>query len=278
MTDINKVIQIAEGYIGKNGRFVCIEKLNLGYITHWCAYAVTCIFRDAGFLGKYVKEIEGGAGSIPRGSDGKYGRWFTKWEDTPRAGDLIFFRYANYPKQDKYFCDHVGIVKNYNRQYELITTLEGNVQATDGNRWAETSTFKECARYRYNSDVYAFYRPNYVEEKQSVYSVGDKVKVIKAIQYDNGKPFYADSEPYNVIEVVRDRVVIKRGGFVIAAVAAENLAPYSDEGRKKVKIQKGDTLSGIADRYGLSLERILRLNRQIKNPDLIYAGDYVYIS
>lgn len=43
-------------------------------------------------------------------------------------------------------------------------------------------------------------------------------------------------------------------------------------------VKKGDTLSGIATAYGLSLETIEKLNPQIHNPNLIYPGDKVYVS
>lgn len=41
-------------------------------------------------------------------------------------------------------------------------------------------------------------------------------------------------------------------------------------------IQAGDTLSGIAARFGTSVEYLARLNN-IKNPDLIYAGTKIKI-
>ena len=79
-----------------------------------------------------------------------------------------FLSYDDYPEHDKYFCDHVGIVEEVNGN--IITTLEGNVDATNSNRWAETSIFKR--KYRklndeYNDVVYAFYRPNWQAETKS---------------------------------------------------------------------------------------------------------------
>lgn len=43
-------------------------------------------------------------------------------------------------------------------------------------------------------------------------------------------------------------------------------------------VKKGDTLSGIALHYNLSLAHIERLNPQIRNPNLIHVGDKVRIS
>ena len=69
-------------------------------------------------------------------------------------------RYADYPYQDKYFCDHIGIVESVNGN--TITTLEGNVDGYSYN-WAGTSTFKRKTRYLSDGTVYAFYRPKWNE-------------------------------------------------------------------------------------------------------------------
>ena len=42
-------------------------------------------------------------------------------------------------------------------------------------------------------------------------------------------------------------------------------------------VRKGDTLWGIAKRFGVSLTALIAANPQIKNPNLIYPGDRVYI-
>lgn len=42
-------------------------------------------------------------------------------------------------------------------------------------------------------------------------------------------------------------------------------------------VKKGDTLWGIAKRYGVSLTALIAANPQIKNPNLIYPGDRVNI-
>ena len=161
MTDREKFLNQARTYIGKNGEYVCVEKLRLGFICDWCAFSVSSVMNDCGFIGKYIKEIEGGAGTIPRYSDGKYGEWFKKGIKAPQEGDLFFLRYADYPYQDKYFCDHIGIVESVNGN--TITTLEGNVDGY-GSDWVGTSTFKQKARYLSDSTVYAFYRPFWQED------------------------------------------------------------------------------------------------------------------
>ncbi|MFC4818750.1 SafA/ExsA family spore coat assembly protein, partial [Dokdonella ginsengisoli] len=42
-------------------------------------------------------------------------------------------------------------------------------------------------------------------------------------------------------------------------------------------IQRGDTLSGIAERNGVSLQSLLAANPQIRNPDVIYPGQSLSI-
>ena len=42
-------------------------------------------------------------------------------------------------------------------------------------------------------------------------------------------------------------------------------------------IQNGDTLSGIAAKFGTTIARLMALNPQIKNPNLIYAGKTIRI-
>ncbi len=42
-------------------------------------------------------------------------------------------------------------------------------------------------------------------------------------------------------------------------------------------IRRGETLSGIAQRYGTTVDALMRANRQIKNPNLIYAGQTLTI-
>ena len=176
--------------------------MHLGYITHWCAYAVSAIMQDCGFIGKYIKEVEGGAGSIPRGSDGKYGTWFKKFVNMPpERGDLFFMRYSDYPEQDKYFCDHVGIVEEVNGN--VITTLEGNVDGSNSN-WAATSIFKRKTRYLSDWTVYAFYRPNWQAETKS--TTTSTKKGIEIYQLNSSKLV-----DYPVVVTASDGLNIRQG-------------------------------------------------------------------
>ncbi len=64
---------------------------------------------------------------------------------------------------------------------------------------------------------------SYESEAAAVIEKGDRVKVLNAVQYGNGKSFARYYDVYDVIEVDGDRVVIGIDGVVTAAVAAENL-------------------------------------------------------
>ncbi len=172
MSDRNNLIKEAKTFIGKTGKDICITIFGLGFICDWCALAVCAIMYRCNFIGKYIKAVEGGAGTIPRYSDGKFGTWFKKGTKAPQAGDLFFLRYNDYPSQDKYFCDHVGIVESVNGN--VITTLEGNVDGSYGN-WAATSTFKRKTRYLSDNTVYAFYRPFWKGENKSVDELAKEV-------------------------------------------------------------------------------------------------------
>lgn len=174
MTDKEKFLNTAVSYIGKNGDFVCNTKLYLNMVVDWCAFAVCSIMNDCGFVGTYINEITGGAGTVPRYSDKKYGTWFRKGEIPVQSGDLFFLRYADYPENDKYFCDHIGIVESINGN--VITTLEGNVDGTYGN-FARTSSFKRKTRFLSDKNVYAFYRPFWKSEKSTATSSKKEIEI-----------------------------------------------------------------------------------------------------
>ncbi|MBE6948498.1 MAG: LysM peptidoglycan-binding domain-containing protein [Ruminococcaceae bacterium] len=52
----------------------------------------------------------------------------------------------------------------------------------------------------------------------------------------------------------------------------------SNSSRRTYTVKSGDTLWGISRKYGLTLNQIIALNPQIRNPNLIYTGQTVYVS
>lgn len=165
MTDREKFLSKAKTYIGKKGYEICITKLHLGIVCDWCAYSVSSIMKECGFIGKYQGGIYGYASDAAREDSGKLGTWFRKGEKTPQPGDYIMFRYASFTNPiDKFSASHVGIVEAVNGN--TLTTLEGNVDGK-GSDWAGTSVYKRKTRYLSNPDVYAFYRPNWQGESKT---------------------------------------------------------------------------------------------------------------
>lgn len=61
-----------------------------------------------------------------------------------------------------------------------------------------------------------------VETVESL-KVGDTVKVLKAVQYDNGKAFRCWFSTYTVKQIKGNRVVIAKAGVTVAAVHKDNL-------------------------------------------------------
>jgi spore coat assembly protein SafA len=59
------------------------------------------------------------------------------------------------------------------------------------------------------------------------------------------------------------------GSATSAAAAAARATVYT--------VRKGDTLWGIANRYGVTLAALLAANPSVKNPNLIYPGEAVRI-
>lgn len=175
MTDREKVLQQARTYIGVDGDYVCNEKLHLGFVCDWCAYSISSIMKDCGFIGKYQGGIYGFASDAAREDDGVLGEWFLKGEKPVQAGDYIMFRYSSFINPiDKYSASHVGLVESVDG--DVITTLEGNVDGY-GDDWAGTSSFKRKTRYLSSPDVYAFYRPYWKNETKST-STGSKASGI----------------------------------------------------------------------------------------------------
>ena len=156
--DKTKFLNTARGYIGKDGAYVCKTKLGYSVIYDWCAFAVSAIMKDCGFIGKYQGGIYSFASDNARRDNGKYGTFFIKGQKSPQAGDLIMFRYSGLEVSDKYSASHVGIVESVSGN--IITTLEGNVEG-NSNNWAETSIFKRKTRYLTDSSVYSFFRFNW---------------------------------------------------------------------------------------------------------------------
>ena len=63
------------------------------------------------------------------------------------------------------------------------------------------------------------------------------------------------------------------------AGTAQTAQPETASGESTVyhTVRRGDTLWGIAKRYGVTLRSLIAANPQIKNPNLIYPGEQVRV-
>lgn len=105
--------------------------------------------------------------------------------------------------------------------------------------------------------------------------VGDIVEVLNPVIYGTNRYFKIYEQCYDVIEVVGDRAVIGKHGDVTTAINVKNLQKYNY--KTYYIVQTGDTLTSIANKYNTTVMNLIKLNPQIKNPDLIYTGDKILI-
>ncbi len=80
--------------------------------------------------------------------------------------------------------------------------------------------------------------------------------------------FWEDSTPYGGVTSLDGGGSTSSGGASGDAVQT----------RQVHTVRRGETMWGIAVKYGLSLQSLLARNPQIKNPNLIFVGDEVNIS
>ncbi|WNL46593.1 LysM peptidoglycan-binding domain-containing protein [Dyella sp. BiH032] len=63
----------------------------------------------------------------------------------------------------------------------------------------------------------------------------------------------------------------------VSAVRSSSAVTASNDAPTTYTVQHGDTLSGIAQRFGVSLAALEAANPQIANPDRIYPGDRIHL-
>lgn len=69
-----------------------------------------------------------------------------------------------------------------------------------------------------------------------------------------------------------------KGGSGGGTGAGDSRPAAADAGARWHTVVKGETMWGLARRYGLSLNSLIALNPQIKNPNLIYIGQKVRVA
>ena len=77
-----------------------------------------------------------------------------------------------------------------------------------------------------------------------------------------------ENQENKTVELSMDEMGAASGGY---------RKPPEKEGFIIYKIKKGDNLTKLARKFDTTIDDILFWNPKIKNKNLIYAGDYLYI-
>ena len=245
ISDRDKFLDTARSYIGKDGYYVCKTKLGLNAVYDWCAYSVSSIMKDCGFIGKYTSGIHSFASDEARTGDGKYGTFFTKGSKAPQAGDFIMFRYSGLNPIDRYSASHIGIVEKVSGK--TITTLEGNVEGS-GSNWAATSTFKRKTRYLNDISVYSFFRPNWKSYAKSETKQKNKTVDQLANEVIAGKWGYGEDR--------KNR--LEKAGYSYSKVQSR-VNKILSENKNKIKSTEEIANEVIAGKWGNGEERRKKL-------------------
>ena len=269
---INKILEIARGELGykegANNNTKYGAEYGLNY-NPWCQMFVWWCANKAGISTDIIPKTA----SCPTAY-----RWFKGKNQVvsasnAKAGDIIFFTWDNSNN-----ADHVGIIEVVNGN--IITTIEGNK-----NNAVERRNINKD-----NRCIFAVCRPKYSIENTTevIPDVVVKTKKVNAkIGLNMRKEATINSNVILAIAKDAEVVVLEENcsnangynwdkiqyhnniGYV-ANKYLDNLGTVT----KTYTVVSGDTLSGIANRYGTTWQNIYNNNRDIigSNPNLIKPG------
>lgn len=128
------------------------------------------------------------------------------------------------------------------------------------------------------SDVAALLRESEAPASGS-FKPGDLVRITGTKYYSGGTiPGWVKEQNWFVKSVNGDRVVIDRNedgtNSISSPMHASDLAPVTED--PVYVVQKGDTLSSVAKKYGTTYQKLAEYNG-ISNPDLITVGQKIRI-
>lgn len=186
------------------------------------------------------------------------GIWIEDGTITPQPGDVIVFNWDDNIQPNDGNSDHIGYVESVSGG--KITTLEGNMGEKVGRRTIPVG-------YGY---IRGFARPKYAASSggntpsNPAKSIDELAKEVLAGKWGNGN----------------DRKnALTNAGYNYSAVQARvnELVKGSSESKAEYyTVKSGDTLSGIAKKYGTTYQKLAQMNG-IKNPNIIYAGQKIRV-
>lgn len=121
-------------------------------------------------------------------------------------------------------------------------------------------------------DFYAAFLSKYYLTPGAVYFNGDTPHGV-FVKYSSSH----DSEAQSVVGLMNELHNHLDGQYA-PQPPAQPAAPAPEPSGSDYIVKSGDTLWAIANAHGLSLARLLQLNPQIKNPNLIFPGQAVHVS
>ncbi len=187
------------------------------------------------------------------------GIWIEDGSITPKRGDIILYNWDDSTQPNDGGSDHIGVVTGVSNG--TITVIEGNKSDAVGYRKIPVGWgyIRGYARPRYDTAAPAD-DPTPAAPKKTVEELAKEVIDGK---WGNGsdRKSRLTAAGYNY-SAVQDKV-----NELLKGIAS----------KQYYTVKKGDTLSGIAAQHGLNLTKIIQLNPQIKNPNLIYVGDKVRV-
>lgn len=173
------------------------------------------------------------------------GQFYTK---DPKPGDQIFFGSGINS------CDHTGLVEKVDGAY--VYTIEGNA----------ADQVKRCVYPLSSGKIVGYGRPAYDAEDTEGASPKKCIDEIAGEVID-GK--------WGNGAVRKNRITAAGYDYsIVQAKVNELLAGKSSA--KYYAVQKGDTLTAIAKKYGTTVSQLVQLN-DIKDPDVIKVGQKIRV-
>lgn len=232
---------------------------------HWCAAFVSAMGYLAGCTD--VVPYEMSVWSIKQFAIDK-GIWVPyKAGRKPSVGDLVIFDWDGGHSE----CDHVGIVASVGSS--SFSTVEGNTGGHgSGDNYKGTVGSRNVSFT--NSTVTGYVHPKFSQSAPTPKkedSLDDIEKL--ALEVIDGK-WGNDPERKERLEQAGHNYMVIQAR--VNAILKEEAKPKEPEKQYHIVV-KGDTLWKISKQYGLTLDKLISLNPQIEDPNLIYVDDKVRV-
>lgn len=204
------------------------------------------------------------------------GIWIEDGTITPQPGDIIVFNWGDNTQPNDGYSDHIGYVESVSGR--TITTIEGNKGQAVGRRTLTVG----------NGNIRGYARPKYSGSSSTgnsgstsggtTTSGGDTVYTVKAgdtlsgIAAKYGTTYQALAS-YNGISNPNK---ISVGQKIKIPGAGSSGSTSTGGGDTVYTVKAGDTLSGIAAKYGTTYQALASYNG-ISNPNKISVGQKIKI-